>query len=226
MLDSRLASVNSSPDVGSRSTAPYCNVHHSTPSSRAGAAVTEQTVQHQSEQEPTDLQVDTSTQTAGPPEGGARLSDSDRARRLLVRLLRVAYPHERFPDGPYERTAAAIEDAARADAGDDRALTHGLSALDRAAGGAFLPVDDAAAEAVLRDRADEYFFRRIRSTAVVALYDDAEVWELLGYEGPSYALGGYLNRGFDDLDWLPHPRVDEYAGEPRVELVEAQEVSR
>jgi hypothetical protein len=190
--------------------------------------VTEQTVQHQTDQEPTDLQVDTSTQTAGPPEGGARLSESDRARRVLVRLLRVAYPHERFPDGPYERTAAAIEDAAHANAADDRALTSGLAGLDRVAGGDFLALDDAAAEAVLRDRADEYFFRRIRSTAVVALYDQAEVWDLLGYEGPSFDQGGYLHRGFDDLDWLPHPRIEEYPGEPRVELVQSQsqEVAR
>jgi hypothetical protein len=188
--------------------------------------VSQETVQHQSEQEPTDLQVDTSTQAEGPPEGGAQLADSDRARRVLVRLLRVAYPHERFPDGPYERTAAAVEDAAHANAADDRALTQGLAALDRAAGGDFLSLDDAAAEALLRDRADEYFFRRIRSTAVVALYDSADVWELLGYEGPSFDKGGYIDRGFDDLDWLPRPRVDEYAGEPRVELVEQQEVAR
>jgi hypothetical protein len=187
--------------------------------------VTQQSVQ-QSEQEPVDLQVDTSAQSAGPPEGGAQLAGSGRAHRVLVRLLRVAYPHERFPDGPYERTASAIEDAARADAADDRALTQGLAGLDRAAGGDFLGLDDGAAESLLRDRADEYFFRRIRSTAVVALYDDAEVWELLGYEGPSFDEGGYLHRGFDDLDWLPSPRVEEYAGEARVELVESQETAR
>jgi GAF domain-containing protein len=188
--------------------------------------VSQQTVQHQSDQQPTDLQVDNSAQHAGPPEGGAQLADSDRARRVLVHLLRVAYPHERFPDGPYERTAAAIEEAAGADAADDQALTQGLTGLDRAAGGDFLTLDDAAAEALLRDRADEYFFRRIRSTAVVALYDDAEVWGLLGYEGPSVDSGGYLHRGFDDLDWLPRARVEEYTGEPRVELVEATEEAR
>jgi hypothetical protein len=193
--------------------------------------VTEQTVQHQSdqhrsEQEPTDLQVDTSTQSAGPPAGGAQLAGSERAHQVLVRLLRVAYPHERLPDGPYGRTATAIEDAARADAADDRALTQGLAGLDRAAGGDFLALDDAAAEALLRDRADEYFFRRIRSTAVVALYDDAEVWEVLGYEGASFDKGGYLHRGFDDLDWLPHARVEEFAGEPRVELVQSTEGTR
>jgi GAF domain-containing protein len=188
--------------------------------------VPEQTVQHESDQEPVDLQVDTSTPPAGAPEGGDQLAGSDRAHRVLVRLLRVAYPHERFPDGPYERTAAAIEEAAAANAADDRALTQGLAGLDRAAGGDFLAVDDATAEALLRDRADEYFFRRIRSTAVVALYDHAEVWELLGYEGPSFDQGGYLHRGFDDLDWLPRPRVDEYLGEPRVELVESPEAAR
>jgi hypothetical protein len=38
------------------------------------------------------------------------------------------------------------------------------------------------------------------------------VHELLGYEGPAYEKGGYLHRGFDDLDWLPTPRVQEYDG--------------
>ena len=39
--------------------------------------MTEQAVQHESDQQPTDLQVDTSAQPAGPPEGGAQLTDSD-----------------------------------------------------------------------------------------------------------------------------------------------------
>jgi hypothetical protein len=28
------------------------------------------------------------------------------------------------------------------------------------------------------------------------------VWKVLGYEGPSAELGGYINRGFSDIDWL------------------------
>ncbi|MBY3555804.1 hypothetical protein HGI15_20760 [Modestobacter lapidis] len=145
---------------------------------------------------------------------------------MITRLLRVAYPHETFPDGPYQRTAAAVQEAAGSNQADDRALARGLEGLDRAAGGDFLALDDGAAEALLRDRADEYFFRRIRSTAVVALYDDAEVWNLLGYEGASFDKGGYLHRGFDDLDWLPAARVDEYDGGRRVELVEDREAAR
>jgi len=31
----------------------------------------------------------------------------------------------------------------------------------------------------------------------------------LGYEGPSFDKGGYINRGFDDLDWLPAALIEE-----------------
>ena len=38
---------------------------------------------------------------------------------------------------------------------------------------------------------------------MTTLYNDPQVWEKLGYEGPSAEQGGYLSRGFDDIDWLP-----------------------
>ena len=62
--------------------------------------------------------------------------------------------------------------------------------------------------------ADLEFFGFIRRTTVLHLYDDHEVWEALGYEGESFSKGGYLHRGFDDLDWLPDPPIelDDAAG--------------
>ena len=36
--------------------------------------------------------------------------------------------------------------------------------------------------------------------------------QALGYEGSSFEQGGYLHRGFNDLDWLPEPRVTLYEG--------------
>ena len=35
------------------------------------------------------------------------------------------------------------------------------------------------------------------------------LWPKFGYEGSSFEHGGYLHRGFNDLDWLPDPRVTE-----------------
>jgi len=54
------------------------------------------------------------------------------------------------------------------------------------------------------------FFNHVRGTSVVTLYNDKEVWDILGYEGASFDKGGYINRGFNDLDWLPEPRIEEH----------------
>ena len=142
--------------------------------------------------------------------------DAD-SRRNLVRLLRAAYPHPRFPDGPYERTADNILGQVDASLWHRLVLTQGLASLDAKAaavsgGKSFADLDDEAALALLREIEDAEFFTFIRGVAVVTLYDDAEVHQLLGYEGPSFEQGGYLHRGFDDLDWLPTPRVEEYDG--------------
>ena len=135
------------------------------------------------------------------------------SRRTLIRLLRVAYPHPSFPDGPYERTADAVIGKVDGSVFQALSLAQGLASLDgAAAGGSFVDLDDAAAYALLRRIEAADFFKLIRSVAVVSLYNDQETWSILGYEGSSYEHGGYLHRGFDDLDWLPNPRVGEYDG--------------
>ena len=38
---------------------------------------------------------------------------------------------------------------------------------------------------------------------VVSLYNQKELWPKFGYEGSSAEHGGYIKRGFADIDWLP-----------------------
>jgi hypothetical protein len=140
------------------------------------------------------------------------LGVTDAARPVLVRVLRVAFPHDKLPDGPYERTADTVIEAANASTWARLTLLQGIGTLDSVSGGAFGDLDDADALKVLRHVEATEFFGFIRRTAVVALYDDPEVWSALGYEGPSYDKGGYIDRGFNDLDWLPDPRIEEYSG--------------
>jgi hypothetical protein len=161
-------------------------------------------------QEPEELQRETAEGVDGAA-GGL----TERQQRTLLRLLRVAYPHPGFPDDPYERTAKAIQDTD----GAAEVLAEGLDDLDGQAGGDFAGLSDTDATKIVEQVADGAFFALVHSTTVVALYDDHQVWEILGYEGSSFDKGGYLHRGFDDLDWLPDPRVEEYDGEPRVEIV-------
>jgi hypothetical protein len=118
----------------------------------------------------------------------------------VTAAARTMYPHAELSDRVYERVTARI-------AGDDAtapALEDGVARLD-AGGTPFVDLDaDARLEAV-RAIEGSPFFELVRSTAVVEVYSDPETWELLGYEGPSFAKGGYIDRGFDDLDWLPEP---------------------
>jgi hypothetical protein len=132
---------------------------------------------------------------------------SDHQRATLVDVLRAAFPHATFPTGPYERTADAVLAAAGTDPRLHGLLVQGLADLDEQRDAAFSCLDEETAALVLRGVAGTPFFAAILDVAIVALYDDHEVWDLLGYEGPSYDQGGYVDRGFDDLDWLPDPRI-------------------
>ena len=144
---------------------------------------------------------------------------TDRARLVLVRVVRVAFPHARVPDGPYERTADIIVKEAAASNWFRVSLTQGLNSLDSLAGGDFCSLDDVSAYKVLKGIEGTDFFGFIRRTTVLNLYDDPAVWEVLGWEGSSFDKGGYVNRGFDDLDWLPEPRIEEYEGPEKFEPI-------
>jgi hypothetical protein len=56
--------------------------------------------------------------------------------------------------------------------------------------------------AILRSIEQDGFFQTMRGGLVVSLYNQPAVWSLLGYEGSSFEKGGYLDRGFDDVNWL------------------------
>lgn len=130
-------------------------------------------------------------------------------RTQLTRMLRVMFPHDRFPDGPYERTADAVLAAGAEDARTGALLDQGLRDLDVAGGAPFTQLADEEALATLRGMSTTAFFEAVRAKTILTLYNDPEVWRLLGWEGESFSQGGYLERGFGDLDWLPNPRIEE-----------------
>jgi hypothetical protein len=121
----------------------------------------------------------------------------------VAALARTLYPHVALPDSVYARVPAKIDEAAREDAAQARMVAQGVADLD---GRGSQPFTQRSAEQQLADAkaiAGSEFFELVRSTAVVEIYSDASTWKLLGYEGASFRQGGYLDRGFDDLDWLP-----------------------
>jgi Gluconate 2-dehydrogenase subunit 3 len=126
----------------------------------------------------------------------------------VAALARTLYPHVALPDSVYARVPAKIDEAAREDAAQAQTVNDGVADLD---GRGEQPFVERSAEQQLADaKAIEGsdFFELVRSTAVVEIYSDPSTWKLLGYEGPSFAQGGYLKRGFNDLDWLPDPEQE------------------
>ncbi|MDA4634724.1 Twin-arginine translocation pathway signal, partial [Escherichia coli] len=55
---------------------------------------------------------------------------------------------------------------------------------------------------LLRQIEDTPFFQTIRGGLVTGIYNQKELWPLFGYEGESYSKGGYIARGFSDIEWL------------------------
>ncbi|GAB3822389.1 hypothetical protein GCM10028820_32850 [Tessaracoccus terricola] len=144
---------------------------------------------------------------------------SEELRNTLVALVRAAFPHAAVPDTAYERAAATVQEQADASTWMRVKLAQGLDSLQGLTGGTFHELTPEEAHLVLLRVQHTTFFGFVRQTVVVNLYEDEEVWEALGYEGPSFDKGGYIDRGFNDLDWLPEPRIEEYDGEPLQEVV-------
>jgi hypothetical protein len=44
----------------------------------------------------------------------------------------------------------------------------------------------------------------VRTKTIGGLYGNPQVYQMFGYGGPSAELGGYIDRGFNDIGWLPN----------------------
>ena len=141
---------------------------------------------------------------------GYLLSRQD--HQTLTKVIYAAFPHRTFPTGPYQRAADAVVEQAATNPRMLAQLVQGLAELNAQREVPFAELDVDTAAAVLRGADGSPFLTSVVDSAIVTIYSDPEVWDLLGYEGPSFDKGGYVDRGFDDLDWLPDPQI-EYEGQ-------------
>jgi hypothetical protein len=126
----------------------------------------------------------------GTPETAAR------AATTIIAVARTMYPHDALPDEVYARVSDTLAEASES----AHVIEEGVAALP-----GFAERSDIERVQALREIEGSEFFELVRSTAVVEIYSDPRTWAAFGYEGPSFDKGGYLDRGFDDLDWLPDP---------------------
>jgi hypothetical protein len=122
----------------------------------------------------------------------------------LARAARDIYPHDRLAD-LYYITAVSAYDTGKPEVRD--LMTKGCATLDAEArkrhGTPYLSVvEETDRVAILKVNQDTPFFNKLRSDLVVTLYNQKGLWAKFGYEGSSADKGGYINRGFNDIDWV------------------------
>ena len=124
----------------------------------------------------------------------------------LIKLARDIYPHDKLADRFYAIAVKGHETKAAKDKAHLTLIEDGVADLNKraaASGGTYRDMGwEEDRVAILREIEDTPFFQAVRSDLVVSLYNQKELWPLFGYEGESYSKGGYIERGFDDIEWL------------------------
>lgn len=120
----------------------------------------------------------------------------------LLQMARDIYPHDQVPDQFY---AVAVKGYDAEDKKD--MVAAGIAEVDAAAkalGHAdYVSIGwEEDRVKVLQSIETTTFFQTVRSGLVTGLYNQKEVWPIFGYQGESFSQGGYMDRGFNDIDWL------------------------
>ncbi len=125
--------------------------------------------------------------------------------QTLLQASRQIFPHRKLDDAPYWKVVGQLDAAAQADPSVAKILTDGVAQLDASQGSKFVNLNEKQKLEALKSIETTPFFQKVRGVELQTLYSDPAVFKAMGYQGASYAMGGYLNHGFNDLAWLPDP---------------------
>ena len=125
--------------------------------------------------------------------------EADTLRQMVKRL----FPYRNLSEEPYRlvvnqvRNEKSVADVATL-------LREGVGVLDSGVTGKqWLALSKAQQIEVMKRIETSAFFQLMLNTSIHSLHANREVWHLIGYPGSSVEHGGYINRGFNDIDWLP-----------------------
>ena len=137
----------------------------------------------------------------GTEQQVAAIPAADTDTELLASVAYDLFPYPALDASMYVRIAERLLQAG------NPAITAGLAQLRTAVGGMpWKEVDENQRVAILTDLQGTPFFATVRAASLEVLYRSPEVFAMVGYGGSAIEQGGYINRGFDDIDWLPAPQ--------------------
>ena len=143
------------------------------------------------------------TATTAVAAGPLKALSAHEGQSLLM-MARTLFPHDFLGDNYYMNVVNSIDAKAAGDAKAKATVQGGVQALD-SFGGKFANMDEhsrtSIAQSIEKTKAD--FFGLVYGETVGGLYGNQEIWRILGFEGSSVEKGGYIARGFNDINWLP-----------------------
>jgi hypothetical protein len=121
----------------------------------------------------------------------------------LAKVCRHLYPHDEIGSAYYAKIVEEFDEKAKADPDFAKLLRNGVASLDAVYQVKWLELSEGYKLEALKSIETTPFFRAVRGAIITGLYNQPLVWRHFGYEGSSWKFGGYLNRGFNDIGWLP-----------------------
>ena len=130
-------------------------------------------------------------------------ADTDATADALATLVHDLFPHDDIHQTVYADVARTIIAQEQGSTGDLEMIQDGLRRLNEAvADGEWRLLEEQLRLQALRKLTDSEFLKTMLQRARSLLYLRPEIWQLVGYGGNALQQGGYLTRGFDDIDWL------------------------
>jgi hypothetical protein len=122
---------------------------------------------------------------------------------VMVKFARRLFPHEGMADRVYGEVVGQVLATIASNPATAGLVDGATRVLDSAASGSWIDLGEAEQLEVLRATENDPMVVGLRETVRFVFYENESVWKHIEYPGSSKEYGGYINRGFDDIDWLP-----------------------
>lgn len=134
----------------------------------------------------------------GAPEPAQQAAAPEGDLELLAAISYDLFPFPDLPPGLYVQVGERLLQA------NNPVIAEGLSQLRASAGAtAWRAIDDTTRVATLTSMQTTPFFATVRAATLEVVFRAPETFAMVGYGGSAIEQGGYINRGFDQIDWLP-----------------------
>lgn len=125
----------------------------------------------------------------------------------LLKMARDVYPHDTLEDKYYQQVMKPLSDESSTDSLTLKLIEDGLNQLDKLSvdqyGMAYLAVKKESDRVViLKTLESTAFFQKVKGALMMGIYNNEELWPRFGYGGSAWEKGGYIYRGYNDIDWL------------------------